>query len=247
MALPMNRDDFKEYCLRRLGAPTIKINVDDATIDDCIDFALRKYMDYHYDAQEKVYYKQQVTQANIDSQSIELPDNVYGAVNIFAAGIAGQSGNFFSIDYQMALTTLYTFTANSLLPYYMTMYQVQSLQNMLTGFKPFRYNRNNNILHIDTNWATSFNVGDYLIVEAYQVIDPDEYGRVFQEPWLIDYTCAQISLRWGKILTRYVGLQLPGGVQFNGDRILTDAQLEITKLEEELITKYSLPPMDFIG
>lgn len=247
MALPTNRDDFKDYCLRRLGAPTIKINVDDATIEDCIDFALRKYMDYHYDAEERVYYKHQITQEDMDSQSITLPDNVVGAVNVFSAGFTAQSGNFFSIDYRLALSTLYTFTANSLLPYYMTMYQIQSLQNMLSGVKPFRYNRNANVLHLDTNWKTSFNVGDYLIVEAYQVIDPDQYGRVFQEPWLIDYTCAQISLRWGKILTRYTGLTLPGGVQFNGDRILTDAQLEIVKLEEDLINKYTLPPMDFIG
>lgn len=247
MALPTNRDDFREYCLRRLGAPTIKVNVDDAAIDDCIDFALRKFMDYYYDAQEKIYYKHQITQKDIDTQSIELPDNVFGAVNVFPAGFTSQTGNFFSIDYQLALTTLYTFTANSLLPYYMTMYQIQSLENMLSGVKPFRYNRFNNTLRLDIDWKTKYNVGDYLIVEAYSVVDPDSYGRLFSESWLIEYACAQISLRWGKNLTRYTGMTLPNGIQFNGDRILTDAQLEIVKLEEDLINKYSLPPNDFIG
>lgn len=247
MALPSSRDEFRDYCLRRLGAPTIKVNVDDAAIDDCIDFALKKFMDYYYDGVEKVYYKQVVTQENIDSQTLPLPDNVFGAVNVFQAGFTSQSGNFFSIDYQLALNTLYTFTANSLIPYYMTMYQIQSLEYMLQGVKPFRYNKFANKLHLDTNWGTKFNAGDTIVVEAYQVVDPDEYGRVFQETWLIEYACAQISLRWGKNLTRYTGMTLPNGLQFNGDRILTDAQLEIAKLEEDLISKYSLPPLDFIG
>lgn len=248
MALPTNRDDFRDYCLRRLGAPTIKINVDDAAIDDCIDFSLKKFMDYYYDAVEKQYYKQVVTQENIDSQSLELPDNVFGVSNVFPAGITGGgAGNFMSLDYQLALSTMYTFTSNSLMPYYMTMYQIQSLQNMLQGVKPFRYNKFRNTLQLDINWNTQFTPGDTVIVEVYSMIDPDEYSRVWQETWLIEYVCAQISLRWGKNLTRYTGMTLPNGMQFNGDRILTDAQLEITKLDEDLVNKYSMPPLDYIG
>ena len=40
---------------------------------------------------------------------------------------------------------------------------------------------------------------------------------------------------------------LPGGVQFNGEKILNDAQAEIAKLEEEMINSYSLPVADMIG
>ena len=41
MAAPTTRAEFKAYCLRRLGAPVIEINVDDDQVEDRIDDALR--------------------------------------------------------------------------------------------------------------------------------------------------------------------------------------------------------------
>jgi hypothetical protein len=42
-------------------------------------------------------------------------------------------------------------------------------------------------------------------------------------------------------------MQLPGGVQFNGDKIYNDADNEIEALEKEMIVSYSLPVTDMIG
>ena len=49
-----NRQTFKEYCLRRLGFPTIDINVDDDQVEDRIDDALQYWQDYHFDALQKL-------------------------------------------------------------------------------------------------------------------------------------------------------------------------------------------------
>jgi hypothetical protein len=40
---------------------------------------------------------------------------------------------------------------------------------------------------------------------------------------------------------------MPGGVQFNGQTILDNAQKEIEKLEDKMMSSYSLPPQDFLG
>jgi hypothetical protein len=56
MAIPASRQQFKEYILRRLGAPVIDINVDDEQVEDRIDDAIAKYRDYHYDGTEHVLY-----------------------------------------------------------------------------------------------------------------------------------------------------------------------------------------------
>jgi hypothetical protein len=40
---------------------------------------------------------------------------------------------------------------------------------------------------------------------------------------------------------------MPGGVQFNGERILSDAEAEIAKMEQEMISSYSLPVSDMVG
>jgi hypothetical protein len=56
-----------------------------------------------------------------------------------------------------------------------------------------------------------------------------------------------IKKQWGTNLTKFIGMQLPGGVQFNGEKIYADAHEAIDKLEAEMISSYSLPVADMIG
>ena len=86
MAVPTTRDEFKEYCLRKLGKPVIEINVDDDQVEDRIDESLRYYWDYHFDGTEKMYYRHAITQTDIDNKYITLPENVIGAVRVFPIG-----------------------------------------------------------------------------------------------------------------------------------------------------------------
>ena len=44
-----NRDDFKDYCLRRLGAPVLEINVSHEQIEDLIDDGIQLYQERHFD------------------------------------------------------------------------------------------------------------------------------------------------------------------------------------------------------
>lgn len=60
MSIPATRDDFKAWCLRELGAPVLKINVDEDQVDDRIDQALNKYQEYHFEGSEKFYFKHQL-------------------------------------------------------------------------------------------------------------------------------------------------------------------------------------------
>jgi hypothetical protein len=42
-------------------------------------------------------------------------------------------------------------------------------------------------------------------------------------------------------------MQLPGGVQFNGQQLKDEAVREIADLEAKMISEYSLPPEDMVG
>jgi hypothetical protein len=128
----------------------------------------------------------------------------------------------------------------------MTMQHLQFMEQMLTGAQPIRYNRHVNKLHIDADWS-KINEGEYIIVEAYQVLDPLVYTDVWKDRWLQNYATAKIKYQWGSNLTKFTGMQLPGGVQFNGEQILSDAKEEIQRLEEDVITSYSIPVHDLIG
>lgn len=247
MANPTTKAEFKAYCLRKLGAPVIEINVDDDQVDDRVDEAMRYYWDYHFDGSEKIYYKHQITEQDRQNKYITLPENIIGAVSVFPIGDPMvRSDDLFNIRYQIALNDLYTLTSVSMVPYYMVMEHLALVSEMLVGRQPIRYSRHKDRLYVDMDWQ-AYNVGEFLLVEAYEVIDPDVYTDVWNDRWLQNYATALIKRQWGSNLTKFTGMSLPGGVQFNGEKIYNDAVDEVNKLEQEMISSYSLPVLDMYG
>jgi hypothetical protein len=69
VAKPTSRQGLIDYCLRRLGAPVLEINLADDQIDDLVDDALQYFQERHFDGVERMYLKYQLTQADIDRGS----------------------------------------------------------------------------------------------------------------------------------------------------------------------------------
>ena len=66
MAKPATRQQLIDYCLRKLGAPVLEINVDDDQIDDLVDDAIQLFNERHFDGVERMYLKYEITQGDID-------------------------------------------------------------------------------------------------------------------------------------------------------------------------------------
>jgi len=66
MAKPSTRQELVDYCLRRLGAPVLEINVDDDQIDDLVDDAIQYFQERHFDGVERMYLKYKITQDDLD-------------------------------------------------------------------------------------------------------------------------------------------------------------------------------------
>ena len=96
------------------------------------------------------------------------------------------------------------------------------------------------------DWA-KVSVGEYMIFETYSIVNPEEWSDVYGDRWLCAYTSALFKEQWGNNLTKFAGVQLPGGITLDGIRILQEATAEIEKLESEMIRSYSLPVSDMIG
>ena len=92
-----------------------------------------------------------------------------------------------------------------------------------------------------------FNVGDYLIIECYRTIDPNDYSRVYNDSFLKLYLTALIKRQWGQNLMKFQGVKLPGGVELNGRQIYEDGQNDLDKIMEKMSNTYELPPLDMIG
>jgi len=66
MAKPASRTQLIDYCLRKLGAPVLEINLDDDQIDDLVDDAIQLFNERHFDGVERMYLKYELTQEDID-------------------------------------------------------------------------------------------------------------------------------------------------------------------------------------
>jgi len=247
MAQPTSRTEFKEWVLRKIGAPVIQINVSDEQVEDRIDEAIDFWRDYHYNGSQLIYLKHQVTQDDIDNGYIALPERLLGISGIFnLESSISTGGGIFNVQYQFVLNNLEDITGYNVSNYYMAMSHLEFLQEMLVGKPMIRYNKHVNRLYIDAD-KSALTVGNYIIVEAYDIIDDSSYNDVWTDRWLQNYASALIREQWGLNLTKFDGMQLVGGVTFNGANILAEAREDRQRMEEEAIQ--SLQPLthNFIG
>lgn len=187
-----------------------------------------------------------ITPREYDNRYIEIPDYVWGVTKILSIGQVSASKNMFDLQYQLRLNDLYDLTSTSLIYYKTVMAHLALLDLELNGHQPFRFNRLSNRLYLDANWRTDFILGDHIIVQGYRAMDPIAFTKVWNEPWLKHYTTALFKRQWGTNLKKFSGLQLPGGVTLDGDKLYAEAIEEIEKLEDDLRNKSA--PLDlFIG
>lgn len=246
-----DRRTFKEYCLRRLGFPVIEINVDDDQIEDRIDDALQYWQDYHFDGLQKIYYVRMLTSGDIQQKYLDMSQvrdssnnhlDVVGVTRIFPIYDSLATFNMFDLRYQLRLNELYDFTSASYVNYNLTMQHLRSLELMFSGETPIRFQRHMQKLFIEWSWGTSqAPQGMVVVAECYANIDPSVYNRVWNDRWMKEYTTALIKRTWGNNLKKFSGLQLPGGVTMNGDKIYEEAVGEIEKLETEMQSEYGAP------
>ena len=99
MSKPSSRQELIKYCLRRLGAPVLEINVDDDQIDDLVDDAIQYFQERHFDGVERMYLKYKITQDDLDRGRAKGTDGV-GIVTTSASstsisGIGTITSNFY--------------------------------------------------------------------------------------------------------------------------------------------------------
>jgi hypothetical protein len=184
-----------------------------------------------------------ITLREYDNKYIEIPDYVWGVTKILSIGQASSSKNIFDLQYQLRLNDLYDLTSTSLIYYKTVMGHLALLDLELNGHQSFRFNRLSNRLYLDANWATDFILGDYIIIQSYRAMDPTTWTKVWNEPWLKHYVTALFKKQWATNLKKFSGLQLPGGVTLDGDKLYQESTTEIKELEDELQNKSA--PLDF--
>ena len=319
-----SRTDLQDYCLRRLGAPVIDINVDEQQVSDRIDDALQFWQEYHFDGVERTYVKHQVTgsqlklnlsvagnfqrnetvtggtsgatarvdtgegqyitieqvltgtfvageqitgsesgttatlsgsnhytEGDIEKGYIPISNNILGITRVFNFGGAAtnntRDGQLFDLMYQFRMNDLYNLMGADMVYYTVVQSHLTTLEKLLAGERQIRWNRKTDRLYIDTDWDKTYNVGDFIVAEAFAILDPATYTEVYDDMFLKKYATALIKKQWGANMSKFSGIQMPGGVTLNGYQIFQESAQEIVHIEEEMQKKYELPPTFMIG
>jgi len=178
---------------------------------------------------------------------LQIPPSVIGINKIFHFdGTNTVTNNMFSVKYQLFLNDIYYWGSTELLTYAMVKTYLEDMDFLLTTQKQIRFNQRMDRLYLDIDWG-SMSVGDYLIIDCYRILDPNDFTRVWNDSFLKPYLTSLIKRQWGQNLIKFQGVKLPGGVELNGRQIYDDAQKEIDAIMEKMSNTYELPPLDMIG
>ena len=177
---------------------------------------------------------------------IQIPDAVIGVEKVWKVDSRAIASNMFNLTYQLFLNEIYYFSSMELLSYTQTKRYLEDIDFILHPDKQIRFNRRQNRLYIDSDYS-SMKEDDYLIIECYRTIDPNDFTKVYNDPFLKKYFTALLKKQWGSNMMKFRGVKMPGGVELNGREIYDEGVKELDVLDEKMSSTYELPVMDMIG
>lgn len=242
-----NKAEFIQYCVRRLGAPVINVEVDDTQLEDIYDDALRKLQDFHMNGVERQYLKHELTEEDIENGYIPVPDSIIGVSRVFPLAANQVGGNYiFDLNYQIRLNDLWDLQSSTVSYYVMVRQYTNMLDQLFNGQPIFRFNKVQNRVYVDLS-KRKMSPGRYICLEVLRALTPEEFPELWSEPWFRKYTTALIKRQWGTNMKKFNNILTIGGVTVNGQGIYDEAVEEIAQLEQELRETYEEPVQFLMG
>ena len=185
---------------------------------------------------------------------IVLPENVIGVNRILTkggfSGFGGVPGvaffNPFLVGGAAGMGSVGGMNYD-LTSYYSMQQYLATLQWSIFPPISYSFNRRTHRMFINSDSFNGIGAGDYLVFECDVNPSPDLFPDVWNDMFLKQLATAYVQLAWGRVLTKYQQVQLPGGITMNGDQIYNDAKQEIAEIKERFALDYADYPLDIVG
>lgn len=237
MATIKTKEALKDYILRKLGSPIIQIEVSEDQIFDNISDTIQKFSFKALAGEEIITVLLQVEKGVRD---FVLDDRVQSVMDLRHSNSFGTSlavgtnwvldASYFvnssvltSID-QLDVTKMASITA-----------QLSALESMFNVPLAYDFNYNTKILRFYQDPPSN-----KIMLKLALEYKPKQNDNIYNSDWIKKYATAMTKLTWGNNLGKYNGT-LINGSSINYDRIISEAQTELDKLDEELDSTYSAP------
>lgn len=242
MAQVSTRVQLAEYCLRALGFPVIKIEIDEEQLDDRIQDAIDFMVDYNYNLQEKKYLPIKVTQLMIDNNYVNVPEEILAVSRIMPINNPNINNSNYLFDIQYHLTAndiLTTMGTGDISGYYITKQHLATVQDLFNAKSQHEFRRYTDKLYFKFKAEQRLSVDDFIVLECTTAIDTA--SRFYGDRNLRKYATALVKRQWASNISKYQNVELPGGVKLSGTELYNQAQAELDKMENDPNFLYSEP------
>ena len=269
MAQPSTRQELIDYCLRKLGAPVLEINVAEEQIEDLVDDSLQFFHERHFDGVYQTFLKYKITQADIDRGKAKSVSDVGVDVTDVSTNVAGvgvtfsyfENGNYLKVpDYVTGVNKIFRFEGSNSVSSGMFSIKYQLFLNdiyywgsteLLTYAMTKTYLEDINFL-LTTQKQVRFNKRqdrlyldiDWNNVSVGQYFVIDCYRLLNPTDYSRVWNDSFIKKYLTSLIKRQWGQNL---IKFNGRQLYDDGQSEIDLLMQQMTFDYELPPLDMIG
>ncbi|BAU40000.1 hypothetical protein [Ralstonia phage RSP15] len=235
------RDDLRQDILSGLGHPIIQVNLTRAMLDSAINQAIKQLWVWHYDFTFQTQYLVTLTEQDINNNYIQVPENIDSVVEVLAGGWRFGDFAFTDPEWQLARQMFIQgnrFYPMSLADYTATMERLYNTEHVLGRHnRPFSFSKHQHIVQLQF----PHEVGEVIAMRVYQNVDPEddnpdmyEVSTFFDNETLKALATAYAKQTWGAILSKFQGIQLPGGIVLDGQQIKQEGNDDADKILDYL-------------
>jgi len=247
---PQTRSDLETYVLQSLGSPLVDVNITQDQMDNMVDDAILFFQEYYWDGVKRAYYTYVVQPGDVTAGYITIPDYIYAISYVMPVGALNLSNLKFNMQpltagYQLLYDALNPNQFGHNLVYFEQIAEHMNLiQDMLIAETRFSYNRLDGNLYIHDK--SNLIPGQVILMECFASLDLTQPSKIWGERLFKQYCVAKCKFQWAVNLSKYQGIQLPGGVTVDAAAMKADAKEEIEKIEQWIIN--SMNPLEmYIG
>lgn len=249
--------ELVHYCLRKLGAPLVNIELADEQILDCISDALLVYLYEHLDSVENFYWAARISDKACQKGYVQLPPDVIDIIDVFST--RDRTGHVYSA-YNSELLNNYEYLFKSSIMSgsiglgASDIYDLVAYYDILTT----SWNLVKSLFdaRVQFNWIPrerrlylyrEMRPGNILVFYGAKMLNPEKDTSIWNSPFMRQYLTALLGLQWAVNISKFQNVQTAGGLTLRAEELYARYSAEAEKLKAEWKASGSEPPLIFWG
>jgi hypothetical protein len=231
------KSQLKEYILSRLGSPVISVEIDDKQLDYLIEISIVKFSNFTMDGEEPTILMIPVSDNVFE---YELDDRIQSVTDIrfVPSGFSYQfPGGMVVVPSDLFSKSIVPTGNMDIISAVAVLSKMSMVEHYFNIKANYHFNGTTKRLRFYEN---PFSLGEKALLFVYLKYEVKEVDNIYQNQWIMDYTLALAKKQWGENLGKY-NSTLIGGSTINYDRMMSEGQSDIEKLDLELLSTWTKP------